>query len=79
MRTVLRKSIMLSIMTVFAIGKAIAQPKSYSIEPESKGDLTALPDRPAAGQDGVLPILEINFVRGSQDLWDGVLKVMNFG
>jgi len=71
MSTILRKTFLLSALTVFAIGTAIAQPKSYSIEPASKGDLPALPDRPAAGQDGVLPILEINFVRGSQDLWDG--------
>ena len=71
MRTVLFKSIMLSIMTVFAIGTAMAQPKSDPIEPASKGELPALPDRPAAGQDGVLPILEINFVRGSQDPFDG--------
>ena len=68
---VILRHLFLSVMTVFAIGTAIAQPKSDPIEPASKGDLPALPDRPAAGQDGVLPILEINFVRGSQDLWDG--------
>ena len=68
---VILRHLFLSVITVFAISPVMAQPKSDPIEPASKGDLPALPDRPAAGQDGVLPILEINFVRGSQDLWDG--------
>ena len=68
---VILRHLFLSVITVFAISPVMAQPKSDPIEPASKGDLPVLPDRPAAGQDGVLPILEINFVRGSQDLWDG--------
>lgn len=63
MRTILRKSLLLSIMTVFAISTAMAQPKSNDIEPGSKGDLPALPEAPASSGD-VLPILQLEMVTG---------------
>ena len=63
MRTILRKTFLLSVMTVFAISTAMAQPKSNDIEPGSKGELPALPDPPSS-VDNVLPILQLEMVTG---------------
>ena len=62
MRTILRKALLLSLMTVFAIGTVMAQHghEAMEVTPGSKGNLPALPDPPAAGQDGILPILSID-------------------
>ena len=48
MKTIINKTLFLSIMTAFAIGTAMAQPKSNDIIPGSKGDLPTLQDVPEA-------------------------------
>lgn len=64
MRTILNKTLLLSVMTAFAIGTAIAQPKSNDIVPGSKGNLPALQDVPAATEN-ILPILSLEMVTGT--------------
>ena len=64
MSTILRKTFLLSALTVFAIGTAIAQPKSMDIEPGTKGNLPAVQDIPAATEN-ILPILHLEMVTGT--------------
>ena len=58
------KRSLLSIMTVFAIGTAMAQPSSNPVEPGTKGNLPALQDVPAATEN-ILPILHLEMVTGT--------------
>ena len=58
------KRSLLSIMTVFAIGSAMAQPSSNPVEPGTKGNLPALQDVPAATEN-ILPILHLEMVTGT--------------
>ena len=58
------KRSLLSIMTVFAIGIAMAQPSSNPVEPGTKGNLPALQDVPAATEN-ILPILHLEMVTGT--------------
>ena len=64
MRTIYRKALLLSLMMAFAIGTAMAQHghEAMEVTPGSKGELPAVPDPPAAGQDGLLPILSIDHI-----------------
>ena len=64
MKTIINKTLFLSIMTVFAIGTAMAQPKSNDIIPGSKGDLPTLQDVPEATEN-ILPILHLEMVTGT--------------
>lgn len=64
MKIIINKTLFLSIMTVFAIGTAMAQPKSNDIIPGSKGDLPTLQDIPAATEN-ILPILHLEMVTGT--------------
>ena len=64
MRTNLHKTILLSLMTVFAIGTAMAQPSSMPVEPGSKGNLPTLQDVPEATEE-ILPILHLEMVTGT--------------
>ena len=57
------RHLFLSVMTVFAIGTAIAQPSSMPVEPGTKGNLPAVQDIPAATED-ILPILHLEMVTG---------------
>jgi hypothetical protein len=64
MRPILHKTILLSLMTVFAIGTVVAQPPSSNpVEPGTKGNLPAVQDIPAATED-ILPILHLEMVTG---------------
>ena len=64
MRTIYRKALLLSLMMAFAIGTAMAQHghEAMEVTPGSKGELPAVPNPPAAGQDGLLPILSIDHI-----------------
>ena len=64
MKTIINKTLFLSIMTAFAIGTAMAQPKSNDIIPGSKGDLPTLQDVPEATEN-ILPILHLEMVTGT--------------
>ena len=65
MKSILHKTILLSLMTVFAIGTVVAQPPSSKpIEPGTKGNLPALKDVPAA-TEGILPILHLEMITGT--------------
>ena len=60
----LSKRLLLSIMTVFAIGTAMAQPSSNPVEPGTKGKLPPLQDVPVATEN-ILPILHLEMVTGT--------------
>ena len=63
MKMTIQKTILSSLMTLFAISTAMAQPSSNPVEPGAKGNLPAVQDVPASTEN-ILPILQLEMVTG---------------
>ena len=64
MKMTIQKTILSSLMTLFAISTAMAQPSSNPVEPGAKGNLPAVQDVPASTEN-ILPILQLEMVTGT--------------